>query len=216
MIAEPLLAGGCALAGSASVLLKQRGATATLRVIACCPVRSAVGIFRSECWTAGWSVALAAWRLHVGARSLSSLSIMRTLISAGPVCLGDHRGAVLRLSSRPSAVDRRAGHRDRLTVLGLTAVPVGRLHAGGSIPAAPARASEHQVSRCCIEPGPKAVPRPRMRPPEANRREPRCRSVGHPRSTPTSAGRSGGSTGRERGRRGRHTGEAAFVAGPAK
>jgi hypothetical protein len=137
VIAEPLLAGGCALAGSVSVLLKQRGATATVTVIACCPVRSAVGIFRSERWTAGWSVALAAWRLLVGALSLSSPSIMRTLISAGPVCLGDHRGAVLRLSFRPSAVDRRAGHRDRLTVLGLTALPVGRLHAGGSTPAAP-------------------------------------------------------------------------------
>src|SRR5437764_5519260 len=82
-----LLAAGCALAGSVAVLLKQRGAVAAPTVLARCPVRSAVGLFRSKWWTVGWLVALGAWLLHVGALSLASLSIVQAVISGGLVFL---------------------------------------------------------------------------------------------------------------------------------
>ena len=60
MIAGLLLAVGCAVAGSVAVLLKQRGAVAAPTVIACHPVRSAIGLFGSRWWTVGWLVALGA------------------------------------------------------------------------------------------------------------------------------------------------------------
>jgi len=78
-----LLALGCALAGSVSVLLKQRGAVTAPTVLARYPVRSAVGLFHSKWWTMGWLVALGAWLLHVGALSLASLSSVQAVISGG-------------------------------------------------------------------------------------------------------------------------------------
>ena len=87
MIAGLLLAVGCALAGSVSVLLKQRGAVAAPTVLARHPVRSAINLFRSKWWTVGWLVALGAWLLHVGALSLASLSIVQAVISGGLVFL---------------------------------------------------------------------------------------------------------------------------------
>jgi len=85
MIAGLLLAVGCAVAGSVGVLLKQRGAVAAPTVLARCPVRSAVGLFRSRWWTVGWLVALGAWLLHVGALSLAPLSTVQAVISGGLV-----------------------------------------------------------------------------------------------------------------------------------
>ena len=87
MIAGLLLALGCALAGSVSVLLKQRGAVTAPTVLARYPVRSAVGLFQSKWWTMGWLVALGAWLLHVGALSLASLSSVQAVISGGLVFL---------------------------------------------------------------------------------------------------------------------------------
>jgi drug/metabolite transporter (DMT)-like permease len=87
VIAGLLLAVGCALAGSVSVLLKQRGAVAAPTVLARHPVRSAINLFRSKWWTVGWLVALGAWLLHVGALSLASLSIVQAVISGGLVFL---------------------------------------------------------------------------------------------------------------------------------
>jgi drug/metabolite transporter (DMT)-like permease len=87
VIAGLLLAAGCALAGSVAVLLRQRGAVAAPTVLARCPVRSAVGLFRSKWWTVGWLVALGAWLLHVGALSLASLSTVQAVISGGLVFL---------------------------------------------------------------------------------------------------------------------------------
>ena len=62
MIAGLLLAVGCALATSASVLFKQRGAVAAL-------------------------LALGAWLSHVGALSLAALSIVQAVICGGLVFL---------------------------------------------------------------------------------------------------------------------------------
>jgi hypothetical protein len=72
VIAGLLLAVGRALAGSVAVPLKQRGAVAAPVVLACHPVDSAIGLFRSKWWTVGWLVALGAWLLHVGAAAHNS------------------------------------------------------------------------------------------------------------------------------------------------
>jgi drug/metabolite transporter (DMT)-like permease len=87
MIAGLLLAVGSALAGSAGMLLKQRGAVAAPTVLARHPLRSAINLFGSKWWTVGWLVALGAWLLHVGALSLAPLSTVQAVISAGLVFL---------------------------------------------------------------------------------------------------------------------------------
>jgi drug/metabolite transporter (DMT)-like permease len=132
VIAGLLLAVGCALAGGVAVLLKQRGAVAAPVVLARCPVRSAVGLFRSKWWTVGWLVALAAWLLHVGALSLASLSTVQAVISGGLVFLaivaerffGFHLGRRQWIGLLVTAVG--------LTVLGLTAAPAVRQHASAA------------------------------------------------------------------------------------
>jgi drug/metabolite transporter (DMT)-like permease len=132
VIAGLLLAVGCALAGSVSVLLKQRGAVAAPTVLARHPLRSAINLFRSKWWTVGWLVALGAWLLHVGALSLASLSIVQAVISGGLVflailaerffgfCLGRRQWTGLLVTA--------VG----LAVLGLTAAPAAREHASAA------------------------------------------------------------------------------------
>jgi hypothetical protein len=132
VIAGLLLAFGCALAGSVSVLLKQRGAVAAPTVLARHPVRSAVGLFRSKWWMVGWLVALGAWLLHVGALSLASLSSVQAVISGGLVILAiiAERYFAFRLGRRQwiGLLVTAIG----LTVLGLTTAPVVREHASAA------------------------------------------------------------------------------------
>jgi drug/metabolite transporter (DMT)-like permease len=87
MIAGLLLAVGCALTGSAAMLLKQRGAVSAPTICARHPMRSAIDLFGSKWWTVGWLVSLGAWLLHVGALSLASLSLVQAVISGGLVFL---------------------------------------------------------------------------------------------------------------------------------
>ncbi len=132
MIAGLLLAAGCALVGSVSVLLKQRGAVAAPAVLAQYPVRSAVDLFRSKWWTVGWLVALGAWLLHVGALSLAPLSSVQAVISAGLVftAIVAQRFFGFRLERRQATgLLATAGG---LTVLGLTAAPAVREHASAA------------------------------------------------------------------------------------
>jgi drug/metabolite transporter (DMT)-like permease len=127
-----LLAVGCALAGSVSILLKQRGAVAAPTVLARSPVRSAVGLFRSKWWTVGWLVALGAWLLHVGALSLAPLSTVQAVISGGLVFLaitaerffGFHLGRRQWIGLLVTA----AG----LTFIALTTAPAVREHASAA------------------------------------------------------------------------------------
>jgi drug/metabolite transporter (DMT)-like permease len=127
-----LLAIGCALAGSVSVLLKQRGAVAAPTVLARHPVRSAVNLFRSKWWTVGWLVALGAWMLHVGALSLASLSIVQAVISGGLVFLAvlAERFFGFQLGRRQwiGLLITAAG----LAVLGLTQAPATHEHASAA------------------------------------------------------------------------------------
>jgi drug/metabolite transporter (DMT)-like permease len=132
VIAGLLLAVGCALAGSVSVLLKQRGAVAAPTVLARHPLRSAINLFRSKWWTVGWLVALGAWLLHVGALSLASLSTVQAVISGGLVFVailaerffGFHLGRRQWFGLLVTAVG--------LAVLGLTQAPVTHDHASAA------------------------------------------------------------------------------------
>jgi len=135
MIAGLLLAVGCALTGSVSVLLKQRGAVAAPTVLARHPLRSAIDLFGSKWWTVGWLVALGAWVLHVGALSLAPLSTVQAVISGGLVflailaerCFGFQLGRRQWAGLLVTAVG--------LAVLGLTAEPAshGRASAAALI-----------------------------------------------------------------------------------
>jgi drug/metabolite transporter (DMT)-like permease len=81
------LALGCALATSASFLLKQRGAVLAPPVRVRHPLLSAAELFRSRWFAVGWVVAVAAWALHVGALALAPLSVVQAVLSAGLVFL---------------------------------------------------------------------------------------------------------------------------------
>jgi drug/metabolite transporter (DMT)-like permease len=132
VIAGLLLAVGCALASSVSVLLKQRGAVAAPAVRARRPVQSAIGLFGSKWWTVGWLVALGAWLLHVAALSLGSLSSVQAVISSGLVFLAilAERYFGLHLGGRQwlGLVVTTVG----LTVLCLTATPAVHEHASAA------------------------------------------------------------------------------------
>jgi drug/metabolite transporter (DMT)-like permease len=132
VIAGLLLAVGCALAGSVSVLLKQRGAVAAPTVLARHPLSSAINLFRSKWWTVGWLVALGAWLLHIGALSLASLSTVQAVISGGLVFVaivaerffGFHLGRRQWIGLLVTAVG--------LAVLGLTQAPATHDHASAA------------------------------------------------------------------------------------
>jgi drug/metabolite transporter (DMT)-like permease len=132
VIAGLLLAVGCALAGSVAMLLKQRGAVAAPVVLARHPLRSAIGLFGSKWWTLGWLVAFVAWLLHVGALSLTSLSIVQAVISGGLVFLAivAERFFGFQLGRRQwiGLVVTAVG----LAILGLTQAPPGRQHASAA------------------------------------------------------------------------------------
>jgi drug/metabolite transporter (DMT)-like permease len=81
------LALACAVATSASFLLKQRGAVSAPPVGVRHPLRSAIGLFRSRWFAVGWLVAVAAWALHIGALALAPLSVVQAVLSAGLVFL---------------------------------------------------------------------------------------------------------------------------------
>ena len=132
MIAGLLLAVGCALATSVSVLFKQRGAVAAPTVLARHPVRSAINLFRSKWWTVGWLLALGAWLLHVGALSLAALSIVQAVICGGLVFLAivAERFFGFQLGRRQwtGLVVTAIG----LAILGLTQAPATHEHASAA------------------------------------------------------------------------------------
>jgi drug/metabolite transporter (DMT)-like permease len=82
-----LLALGCALATNLAFLWKHKGATAAPDVHIRHPFRSAAGLFQSKWWTVGFSVAVAAWGLHVAALALAPISLVQAVISGGLVFL---------------------------------------------------------------------------------------------------------------------------------
>jgi drug/metabolite transporter (DMT)-like permease len=82
-----LLALLCAFATNVGFLLKHRGACAAPDVSLMHPVRSAVGLFRSNWFAAGMMVATVAWGFHVAALALAPLSVVQAVIAGGLVFL---------------------------------------------------------------------------------------------------------------------------------
>jgi drug/metabolite transporter (DMT)-like permease len=81
------LALASALATNVAFLFKHRGAVLAPPVQARHPLRSAAGLFRSRWFAIGWTVAIIAWLLHVGALALAPLSIVQAVLSGGLVFL---------------------------------------------------------------------------------------------------------------------------------
>lgn len=82
------LAAACALATSAGFLLEHRGAVRAPAVRLRHPVRSAVDLFHSRWFVIGWTVAVGAWMLHLGALALAPLSVVQAVLAGGLVFLG--------------------------------------------------------------------------------------------------------------------------------
>jgi drug/metabolite transporter (DMT)-like permease len=82
-----LLAVGCAFFTNLAFLWKQKGAVAAPEVELRHPLASAKGLFCSKWFVIGFSVAIAAWGLHVAALALAPISLVQAVISGGLVFL---------------------------------------------------------------------------------------------------------------------------------
>jgi drug/metabolite transporter (DMT)-like permease len=82
-----LFALACAFATNLAFLWKHRGAVEAPDVDMRHPLGSAAALFRSKWWAIGFSVALAAWALHVIALALAPISLVQAVISGGLVFL---------------------------------------------------------------------------------------------------------------------------------
>jgi multidrug transporter EmrE-like cation transporter len=78
-----ILALGCALVSSVSLLCKHRGANHSPDVVFSSPLRSASALFRSGWWTMGFGLASLAWCLHMAALSMAPLSLVQAVIAGG-------------------------------------------------------------------------------------------------------------------------------------
>ena len=77
----------CAIGTNLSSLFKARGAPLARPVEVRHPLRSAVDLFRSRWFAAGWILALFAWGLHIDALALAPLSSVQAILSGGLVFL---------------------------------------------------------------------------------------------------------------------------------
>ena len=83
-----LLATLSAVVSNVGFLLRHRGAVAAPNVEARHPLRSAVGLFRQRWWAVGYALAVVAYGLHVGALTLTALSLVQAVLAGGIVVLG--------------------------------------------------------------------------------------------------------------------------------
>jgi len=82
-----LLAGLSAAVSQVGFLLRHRGAVEAPDVDMHRPLRSAIDLFRSKWWTIGYALAAVAYLLHVGALTLTSLSLVQVVLAGGIVLL---------------------------------------------------------------------------------------------------------------------------------
>ena len=82
-----LLAGFSAAVSQVGLLLRHRGAVDARDVDMHRPLRSAIDLFRSKWWTIGYALAVVAYLLHVGALTLTSLSLVQVVLAGGIVLL---------------------------------------------------------------------------------------------------------------------------------
>ena len=87
MIPGLLLAFASALGTNVAFLFKHRGAVHASPIQIRHPLRSAADLFSSRWFAVGWTVAIFAWALHVGALALAPLSIVQAVLSGGLVFL---------------------------------------------------------------------------------------------------------------------------------
>jgi drug/metabolite transporter (DMT)-like permease len=78
-----LLAGLSAAVSQVGFLLRHRGAVEAPDVDVHRPLRSAIDLFRSKWWTIGYALAVVAYLLHVGALTLTSLSLVQVVLAGG-------------------------------------------------------------------------------------------------------------------------------------
>jgi drug/metabolite transporter (DMT)-like permease len=81
------LALGCAFVTQLGFLYKHRGASEAPPVDVSHPLRTGRSLFANRWFAIGWSVALVAWVLHVGAMALAPLSVVQAVLSTGVVML---------------------------------------------------------------------------------------------------------------------------------
>jgi drug/metabolite transporter (DMT)-like permease len=82
-----LLAGFSAAVSQVGFLLRHRGAVEARDVDMHRPLRSAIDLFRSKWWAIGYALAVVAYLLHVGALTLTSLSLVQVVLAGGIVLL---------------------------------------------------------------------------------------------------------------------------------
>jgi drug/metabolite transporter (DMT)-like permease len=82
-----LLAGLSAAVSQVGFLLRHRGAVEAPDVDMHRPLRSAIDLFRSKWWTIGYALAAVAYLMHVGALTLTSLSLVQVVLAGGIVLL---------------------------------------------------------------------------------------------------------------------------------
>jgi drug/metabolite transporter (DMT)-like permease len=77
-----------ALASNIGFLMRHRGAVAAADVDVRHPLRSAIELFKQKWWTIGYAFAVVAYLFHVGALTLTSLSMVQVVLAGGLVLLG--------------------------------------------------------------------------------------------------------------------------------
>jgi drug/metabolite transporter (DMT)-like permease len=77
-----------ALASNVGFLMRHRGAVAAADVDVRRPLRSAIELFSQKWWTIGYAFAIVAYLFHVGALTLTSLSMVQVVLAGGLVLLG--------------------------------------------------------------------------------------------------------------------------------
>jgi drug/metabolite transporter (DMT)-like permease len=77
-----------ALASNVGFLMRHRGAVAAADVDVRRPLRSAIELFKQKWWTIGYAFAVVAYLFHVGALTLTSLSMVQVVLAGGLVLLG--------------------------------------------------------------------------------------------------------------------------------
>jgi drug/metabolite transporter (DMT)-like permease len=115
----------CAFATNLGFMLKHRGATQAPPVDFRHPVRSAVALFRSRAFLAGYGVAAVAMTLHVAALWFAPISIVQSTISGGLVFL-----AVIAERMFGLQLGRRQWAGVVLTAFGLMLLALTVRHAG--------------------------------------------------------------------------------------
>jgi drug/metabolite transporter (DMT)-like permease len=122
-----LLAFACAFVTQLGFLYKHRGASEAPAVDVTHPLRTGRALFANKWFALGWSVAVGAWLLHVGARALAPLSVVQAVLSTGVVML-----AVLAERVFGFRVGARQWVGVGLTALGLVLLVITLPHAPGT------------------------------------------------------------------------------------